>query len=215
MENYMEYLKEGRTMLIQYYNNTMSIKDLSSCHRQKVFSVIDPIRINENELFNYVIKKGMHDAIEQLFRLFPLRFECEKEIRYKNIRGRIDIYDQLESIVIDVKTTDAYTELLKPYKFHIKQVLYYMSIVGANEGCIIYLLAKKGKFQYFTLTLKEKERILNLKTMEKETADIQKSISLQDPSIVNGVSEDNELKWMCNKCPYNETCRKLNNSNTK
>ncbi|MGZ5547734.1 MAG: hypothetical protein ACXWFZ_07260 [Nitrososphaeraceae archaeon] len=50
MENYMEYLKEGRTMLIHYYNKMMSIKDLSSCHRQKVFSVINPIHIHENEL---------------------------------------------------------------------------------------------------------------------------------------------------------------------
>lgn len=133
MENYMDYLKEGRTMLMQYFNNTISIKDLSTCQRQKIFSIIDPIPINENELYNFVIKKGMHDAIEQLFKLFPIRFECEKEIRYKNIRGRIDIYHQLNNVVIDVKTTDAYTELFKPYKFHIKQVLYYMSIVGSKE----------------------------------------------------------------------------------
>ena len=37
--------------------------------------------------------------------------------------------------------------------------------------------------------------------MENEAVDIQKSISLRDPSIVKGVSKDNELKWMCNKCP--------------
>jgi hypothetical protein len=70
-----------------------------------------------------------------------------------------------------------------------------------------YIFLNKEKFQSFTLTLKEKERILNLKTMEKEADDIQKSLSLQDPSIVKGVAEDIELKWMCNKCPYLEKCK--------
>jgi len=73
MEDYLAIMKEAREELMAK-DNSISVKDLTLCHRKKVFSIIDPIPMTDQELYNYVSGQADHDVIERLFGMYPDRF---------------------------------------------------------------------------------------------------------------------------------------------
>src|SRR5215203_5377448 len=134
MENYIEIVKEAYGQLTTGDRKRVSIKDLTMCHRKKVFTVIDPVPMTDEVLYDYVSGQAAHDVIERLFMVFPNRFRSEKELQYKNIKGKIDIYDKLLNNVVDIKTSKSQKILLKPFRFHEEQVKYYMAMIDSDEG---------------------------------------------------------------------------------
>jgi hypothetical protein len=60
------------------------------------------------------------------------------DVQYKQVRGRIDIYDKDLNNVVDVKTSKSHQILIKPFKFHEEQDRYYMAMTDSDEGQIIY-----------------------------------------------------------------------------
>ena len=65
-------MKEAHEQLI-VKENTISVKDLTVCHRKKVFSIIDPVSLTDEELYNYVSGQADHDVIERHFMIYPNR----------------------------------------------------------------------------------------------------------------------------------------------
>jgi hypothetical protein len=65
----------------------MVARSLSLCPRKKVFSKIDPVRMTDEELYDYVSGQTAYDVIERLFMIYPDRFRAEKEIQHGNVRG--------------------------------------------------------------------------------------------------------------------------------
>jgi hypothetical protein len=206
MENYIGILREAHEQLI-CRRMTISVKDLSLCHMKKVFSVIDPVPMTDEELYEYVSGQASHDVIERLFMVYPNRFRSEMEIQYKNIKGKIDVHDKLLNNIIDIKTSKSQKFLLKPFKFHMEQVKSYMSIMDSEEGQIIYQLDKLGKYLSFPIYMTEAERKEQLNKLKKEAVLLQKAIEAQDPSLVEGIYNDDEIRWLCSKCPYLEKCK--------
>jgi len=209
MENYVEILKEAHQQLTTDNKKTISIKDLTMCQRKKVFGIIDPVPMTDEELYDYISGQAAHDVIERLFMVFPNRFRSEKELQYKNIKGKIDIHDKLLNNVVEIKTSKSHKILLKPHKFHEEQVKYYMSIIDSEEGQIIYQLNNFGNYRSFPIYMNAEQRRDRLEKLEVEAKALQKAIAEEDPSLVRGIYDDNEMYWMCNKCPYLEKCKQM------
>ena len=57
MEDYIGILKEAREQL-RSRGDSIAVKDLTLCLRKKVFSKIDPVRMTDEELYDYVSGTG-------------------------------------------------------------------------------------------------------------------------------------------------------------
>jgi hypothetical protein len=212
MEDYIGILKEAHEQL-RSRGDSIAVRDLTLCPRKKVFSKIDPVRMTDEELYDYVSGQAAHDVIERLFMIYPERFRSEKEIQYGNVKGKIDIYDRLANNILDVKTSKSQKILLKPFKFHEEQIRYYMAISGSEEGQIIYQMEKFGKYLSFPICMTDQERMNQLEKLEYEAGLLQKAIDMKDPSLVKGIYNDADISWMCNKCPYLEKCIAVRDTN--
>jgi hypothetical protein len=56
MENYLGILKDAQQQLTSR-NKTVAVKDLTMCHRKKVFNIIDPVSMTEGELMTTFLVK--------------------------------------------------------------------------------------------------------------------------------------------------------------
>lgn len=121
MEDYLGILKEAHEQL-RSRGDSIAVKDITLCSRKKVFSMIDPVPMTDDELYNYVCGQAEHDVIARLFMLNPNRFRTEMEIHYKNIKGKVDVFDKYLNSVIETKTSKMQKFLLKPFKFHEEQI---------------------------------------------------------------------------------------------
>jgi MoaA/NifB/PqqE/SkfB family radical SAM enzyme len=81
-----------------------------------------------------------------------------------------------------------------------------MSMVDSEEGAVIYQMNVASKYLIFPIRMSELQRKEHLGKLEVEARSLQHAIELGDPSLVKGVYDDNERKWLCKKCPYLEAC---------
>ena len=195
-------------------DKTISVKDLTLCHRKKVFSITDPVPMSDVELYNYVSGQADHDVMERLFMMYPNRLRTEMEVRYKNIKGKIDIFDKYLNNVIDTKTSKSPKILLKPFKFHEEQIRSYMAMTDSEEGQVIYQINHFERYHAFPIYMTAEERKSKLEKLESEAKFLLNAISAGDPSLVKGIYNDNEINWICNKCPYLDKCRSIRHHDT-
>src|SRR4051794_26678142 len=104
MQDYIKMLKEAHEQL-RSRGDSIAVKDITLCSRKKVFSMIDPVPMTDDELYNYVCGQAEHDVIARLFMLNPNRFRTEMQIDYKNIKGKVDVFDKYLNSVIETKTS--------------------------------------------------------------------------------------------------------------
>jgi|SRR5215207_1816992 len=210
MEDYVAILKEAREQLMSK-DGTISIKDLTLCQRKKVFSIVDPVPMTDEDLYYYISGQADHEIIQRHFMIYPNRFRAELEVQYEQVRGRIDIYDKLYNNVIDIKTSKSQKILLRPFKFHEKQVKYYMAIMDSDEGQIIYQMNNFSSYRSFPIYMNAEQRRRVLEELESEACFLQKAIDARDPSLAKGIYHDKDINWMCNKCPYSQRCQSMRN----
>jgi CRISPR/Cas system-associated exonuclease Cas4 (RecB family) len=209
--DYISFVKKSRQQLMSRENG-VSVKDLTFCPRRAVFSKVDPVpMMTDEEYYFYVSGQADHEVIQRHFMLYPERFRAELEVQYKQVRGRIDIYDKILNNVIDIKTSKSQKILLKPFKFHEKQVRYYMAMVGSDEGQIIYQMNHFHMYRSFPFFLNAEQRSRLLEEIESEANSLRKAIDARDPSLAKGIYDDKEINWMCTKCPYIEKCQSMRN----
>jgi PD-(D/E)XK nuclease superfamily len=170
-----------------------------------------PTQLTDEELYDYVSEQAGHDNIQRLFMIYPNRFRSEMEVQYEHIRGRIDIYDRIFNNVIDIKTSKSQRVLLKPFKFHQKQVRNYMAMVDSNEGHLIYQMNNFGTYISFPIYMTAEERKKELEELKSEADSLQNAIDAGDPSSAKGIYDDSEMSWMCNKCKYLQKCQSTRN----
>jgi hypothetical protein len=72
MEDYVAVLKEAREQLMSK-DGTISIRDLTFCPRRKVFSIIDPVPMTDEELYQYVSGQADHEIIHSCCILIDSR----------------------------------------------------------------------------------------------------------------------------------------------
>jgi hypothetical protein len=95
------------------------------------------------------------------------RFRSQIRIQYESVVGRIDLYDRLFRKVIEIKTSNS-MYMLKPNKWYVQQLRYYISMVDCEEGVIIYQLNVPMKYAIFPIHMNETERKQERDRLKKE-----------------------------------------------
>lgn len=92
---------------------------------------------------HHVLGDLVHLGLESFLEIkgFHKEYPVEKNVKLDNteyvVKGRIDAFDIDNGVVIEIKT--ARSSQGTPHKHHIEQVRFYMYMVGASEGILIYI----------------------------------------------------------------------------
>jgi CRISPR/Cas system-associated exonuclease Cas4 (RecB family) len=187
------------------------VTDIVMCPRQRVYREMDRVPIDAKTVSIYSAGKAIHEAIQWLFLSDKRTFEREKYIEYQDIQGAVDIYDRRRNIPLEFKTTRA-SDIREPKSFHVEQLKYYMSILSAKEGYMIYQLLmhfKETPFKSFRVTMNAQERRNQREKLVKEINSLKKAMEARDPSLARSVEKDPSLNWLCTDCPYLVDCKKI------
>lgn len=180
------------------------------CPRRHAFTLIDPVPVSpgDREVNMYSSGKSIHEAIQILFMSNRMRFEKEKYVEYNGVQGSVDIYDKKNGKPIEFKTLRA-AYISQPKSFHVEQLKYYMSILDAPLGEIIYqclLQFEYNPFVSFEISMTKAERFNQLSKLSEEINLLQGAVSMKDPSIARGVFLNKAMCWLCKECPYVKNC---------
>jgi CRISPR/Cas system-associated exonuclease Cas4 (RecB family) len=213
------YLLLLRQVLKDWYSRPRDgwhVTDIVMCPRKHAFSLIDPMHpsLSDREVNMYSSGKSIHEAIQTLFMSNRMRFEKEKYVEYDGIQGSVDIYDKKNGKPIEFKTLRA-ASIAEPKSFHVEQLKYYMAMLDAPLGQIIYQCLfqfEHNPFVSFEISMTEIERYNQLRKLSNEINSIRQAISVKDPSIARGVFLDNAMKWLCKDCPYFKNCELIHSA---
>jgi hypothetical protein len=100
----------------------------------------------------------------------------------------------------------------EPKSFHVEQLKYYMSILNASEGYMLYqclLHFGETPFKTFKITMNAQERINQRIKLVEEVDSLKRAKEARDPSLARSVSEDLDLNWLCKDCPYSIECKRM------
>jgi CRISPR/Cas system-associated exonuclease Cas4 (RecB family) len=206
------YISRAIDTLEEWYSKPRDgyhVSDVTLCPRQRVFQKIDPRPIGAKTVSIYAAGRAIHEAIQSLFISDKRTFEREKHIEYQDTQGSIDIYDRKRNIPLELKSSRS-RKTKEPKSFHVEQLKYYISMLGANQGYILYqnlLHFGETPFQAFRITLNAQERDEQRNKLVKEVSSLKRAVIAADPSLARGVSEDPELNWLCRDCPYLIECK--------
>lgn len=187
------------------------VTDVVMCPRQRVYREIDRLPIDAKTVSIYSAGKAIHEAVQLLFLSDKRTFEREKYVEYEDIQGSVDIYDRRRNIPLEFKTTRA-SDIREPKSFHVEQLKYYMSILGAEEGYMIYQLLMhfdETPFKSFKITMNAEERKEQRDKLVNEIDSLKRAMDAHDPSVARSVCKDPSLNWLCKDCPYLLDCKKV------
>jgi hypothetical protein len=208
------YIGRMQEAMEQWYSKPRDgqhVTDVVMCPRQKVYREIDRIPIDEKTVSIYSAGKAIHEAIQRLFLSDKRTFEQEKYIEFEDIQGSVDIYDRKRNIPLEFKTTRA-SEIKEPKIFHVEQLRYYMSLLDAEEGYMIYQLLMhfdRTPFRSFRIIMNEEQRKEQREKLLRETSSLKKAMEVRDPALARAVDKDSSLNWLCRDCPYLMKCQEI------
>ncbi|MPZ05700.1 MAG: Dna2/Cas4 domain-containing protein [Nitrososphaeraceae archaeon] len=209
--NYIALMQEAMEEWFSKPREGFHVSDVCLCPRQKVFRKIDQLPIDVKTVSIYSAGKAMHEAIQLLFLSDKRTFEREKYVEYDDIQGSVDIYDRRRNIPLEFKTSRA-SDIKEPKSFHVEQLKYYMAMLAAPEGYILYqLLMHFGQtpFKSFRITMNAQERINQRERLVMEINSLKRAMEAGDPSLARSVRQDLDLQWMCKDCPYSIECKRM------
>jgi hypothetical protein len=180
------------------------VSDIFMYPRQRVFKEISPTTVSHKDLNMYSSGKTIHEAIQLLFMSNRGRFEKEKYVEYKNIIGSEDIYDQKKNIPIEFKTISS-ANITNLKTFHVEQLRYYMAILKADIGYVLYqclMHFENEPFKIFRIKMSEKQRIEQLEKLVQEITTLETALDESDPCLTRHIFFDPNLNWLCKECPY-------------
>jgi CRISPR/Cas system-associated exonuclease Cas4 (RecB family) len=210
-EHYIQRMQEAMEEWFSKAREGSHVSDVTLCSRLKVFQKIDRRPIGTKTVSFYSAGKAMHEAIQLLFLSDKRTFEKEKYIEYDDILGSVDIYDRRHNIPLEFKTTRA-SDIKEPKSFHVEQLKYYMAMLEASEGYLLYqLLMHFGEtpFKSFRITMNAEERRNQREKLVTEITSLKRAIEKGDPSMARSVEKDPSLNWLCKDCPYLTDCKKI------
>lgn len=191
--------------------NGTHVSDITLCPRKSVFRKLQPQPLTMRELNFFTSGRAIHDAIQILAQSSEDQFEIEKEIECKGVVGHVDLYDVRHNIPIECKSMRVkYVEEPKP--FHVKQLHYYMTMLNADKGVLLYqclLNFDEHPFREFEITMSKSERKDRLDAMEFYAKNFQESLKAKNPAKAVHVFNNEELNWLCKSCPYYKQCEEM------
>lgn len=121
-------------------------------------------------------------------------------------------YDRRRNTPLEFKTTRA-SDIKEPKSFHVEQLKYYMAMLDALQGYMLYqLLMHFGEkpFKAFRITMNAQQRQAQLKKLVTEINSLKRAMKGSgDPSLARSVEKDPSLNWLCKDCPYLTDCKRV------
>jgi len=207
-------LEELYKSLYEEYNKPrpgIHVSDITLCPRESCFRVLQPRELTNTDLNFFTSGRAIHEALQSLLRKYPNRFEIEKEIKYGDIVGHIDLFDKDYHIPIEAKSARVKT-MDKPKPHYIRQLEAYMAITDADTGIILVqclLNYEENPFVEFEHKMTKKQRNKVLEQLQLDATILKIGLAQQDASLVRHINYDNELNWKCRFCTYKEPCEKM------
>src|SRR5574341_976909 len=124
--------------------------------------------------------------------------------------AHIDVYDTENNIPIEMKGIRK-ASIDQPKDFHVEQLKYYMAMVNAHKGIILYQLLMNFKdtpFKEFVITMDDKQLAEQRAKLLKESAGFVKALIDKDAKLARAVINDQDLNWQCDRCPFLERCQR-------
>lgn len=179
------------------------VSDLTLCIREQVFRKLDPKPLSDLDLSYFALGTGSHLALQRLADIGKI--ESERHLEYKGVTGSVDLF---EEIPIEVKTSRSQRLLTEPKSFWIKQLSYYMAMIGSNVGIIFVfnMMNFNQPFISWTITLSNSEIKSLLDEIEKKATNFSTALSSKDPFMANHVKNDPDLRWKCDRCAWEKPC---------
>jgi RecB family exonuclease len=207
-------LEELYTSLYEEYNKVrdgIHVSDITLCPREACFRRLDPKPLTNTDLNFFTSGKAIHEALQSLIKKYPDRFELEKEVKFGDIVGHIDIFDKTNHIPIEAKSARVKT-MEEPKAHYLKQLEAYMALTNADTGIILVqcLLNYEDKpFLEFEHKMTAEQRKAVLSQLQTDAIMLKVGILEQDPSLVRHINYDLTLNWKCRYCPYAKPCEEM------
>lgn len=200
----------------------LHISHLIHCLRKSCFEILDPHpqKIDERTFRHFLLGASIHSQLQEIL---GEEFEIEKEVSYfcKNnlkIIGHIDAFHKPTKTVVEFKTSNAVTvkDVEGVYPYHLKQLQYYMALVGASRGILLYIIMGSSYlsdyFPEYHLTCSEEQRRFILRCIERDATELERGISSGQPNSVSHILDSptyitkSKENWFCNSCLYKKFC---------
>jgi len=199
--NYIDLMKETMEEWNSKPRDGYHVSDVCLCPRMSVFRKVDRRPIGAKTVSIYAVGKAIHEAVQLLYKQDKRTFEIEKYVEFEDIQGSVDIYDRRRNIPLEFKTTRA-SEIKEPKSYHVEQLKYYMSMLGAQRGYLIYQLLMlmhfgETPFKAFSITMNVQERRDQRDKLVKEVYSLKRAMDAGDPSLARSVDKDPSLNWLC------------------
>jgi hypothetical protein len=209
--NYIALMQEAMEERYSKPREGYHVSDVTLCPRLKVFQRIDRRPIGAKTVSIYSAGKAIHEAVQWLFLSDKRTFEREKYVEFEDIQGSVDIFDRRRNIPVEFKTTRA-SDIKEPKSFHVEQLKYYIAMLGASQGIVLYqLLMHFGNtpFRTFHILMNPQQRKDQRDKLVKEVNSLKRAMEAGDPSLARSVRQDPDLNWMCKDCPYSIECKRI------
>jgi CRISPR/Cas system-associated exonuclease Cas4 (RecB family) len=208
---YIARLQAGLEETLSKPRKGTHVTDLVLCSRLRVFREIDPLPIDAKTLAIFATGMAFHGVYQWLLLRDSRRFEREKHLEFRGIMGSVDIYDKIRNIPLEFKTTRA-SSIMKPKPWHVQQLKYYIAMLNASQGYIIYQLLMhfgNAPFKTFKIAMTAQERKDQLDKLVDEADSLKRAMDARDPSLAKPVYDDPKLNWLCRDCPYQVDCKRI------
>jgi len=184
------------------------VSDITLCPREACFRKLDPKPLTNTDLNFFTSGKAIHEALQSLVKKYPDRFEIEKEVKFGDIVGHIDLFDLTNHIPIEAKSARVKT-MTEPKAHYLKQLEAYMALTGADTGIILVqclLNYEETPFLEFEHHMTAEQREATMKQLKEDAGALKCGIMNVDPSLVRHINYDLTLNWKCRYCPYAKPC---------
>ncbi len=200
--------------LYEEYNKERTgihVSDITLCPREACFRKLDPKPLTNTDLNFFTSGKAIHEALQSLVKKYPDRFEIEKEVKFGDIVGHIDLFDKTNHIPIEAKSARVKT-MTEPKAHYLKQLEAYMALTQADTGIILVqclLNYEDTPFIEFQHTMTAEQRKKVLSQLQQDAIILKIGEREQDPALVRHIYYDLSLNWKCRYCPYAKPCEAM------
>jgi CRISPR/Cas system-associated exonuclease Cas4 (RecB family) len=186
------------------------VSDLVFCPRKIAFEKILDKKVGYKELSYFFFGGKFHTEAQLLSEVKPSNYTTEKEFIYNDIVAHVDIYDETNDIVYEIKTVRDWS-WKGPKSHNIAQIKAYLAVSGAKQGFLWYLLLNVTGSNPFrlvevTITPAEKEEILQ--KLDEDAENLRASLAFSDVKYARHIRDNPDFNWLCKTCPYWNQCIK-------
>jgi len=186
-------------------NGWIWVTDVIHCyHRYELSSMFPEIAIAQFSAPQFIIGDLIHKAIQNLPCFERWEAEREVEVHYGEfkLKGRIDLYNEEEKHLIEIKSGRDVKAPPSPH--HVLQVWIYKQMVGSTKESIVYIT--NGRIIQCDLRPEDYKFVLGKFKIRRITNVPQQSPLFDYISWWWNESPTPIWPWECDYCPYAHIC---------